>query len=283
MGGAEGQVVLVTGGGSGLGRAIVERFYAEGARVVVLDRARRSVESAVEGLGDRVFAVEGDVSRYEDNQRAVSSAVERFGKLDAFIGNAGVFDYGLALADIPERRLDAAFDEVFATNVKGYLFGVRAALPALVRSRGSVVLTLSSASAHAACGGILYTASKHAGVGLVRQLAYELAPQVRVNGVAPGAMRTALSGPSALDLQERRLSDFLPPDEVAARFEPLGRFADAAEHAGAYVLLASRSDANTITGEVLYANGGVAIRGITRPAGGAELNRRWGSEPADDG
>ena len=162
MGGAEGQVVLVTGGGSGLGRAIVERFYAEGARVVVLDRARRSVESAVEGLGDRVFAVEGDVSRYEDNQRAVSSAVERFGKLDAFIGNAGVFDYGLALADIPERRLDAAFDEVFATNVKGYLFGVRAALPALVRSRGSVVLTLSSASAHAACGGILYTASKHA-------------------------------------------------------------------------------------------------------------------------
>ena len=106
-----------------------------------------------------------------------------------------MFDYGAGVVDTDAEALDKAFDELFAVNVKGYLLGVKAAVPPLIESGGSVLLTASMSSTHAGIGGVVYTASKHAVVGLVRQLAFELAPRVRVNGVAPGFMRTDIRGP----------------------------------------------------------------------------------------
>ena len=123
----------------------------------------------------------------EDNERAVQLALSSFGKLDIFVGNAGLFDYFAGIVDTPADELNRAFDELFGVNVKGYLLGVKAALPHLLEHRGCVVLTASMGSFHAATGGTVYTAPKHAVVGLVRQLAFELArrsgstvwPQVR--------------------------------------------------------------------------------------------------------
>lgn len=114
------------------------------------------------------------------------------------MGNAGVWDFNTRLEKMDLAQLDASFDELFGVNVKGYLLAARAAAEALRASSGSMIFTLSNASFHAGGGGPLYVASKHAGLGLVRQLAFEFAPQVRVNAVAPGGTATALRGPASL-------------------------------------------------------------------------------------
>jgi NAD(P)-dependent dehydrogenase (short-subunit alcohol dehydrogenase family) len=271
----QGNSMLVTGGGSGLGRAIVERFIAEGATVTILDRSQHALDSLRAEFGDRIATAYGDVRSLADNRATVDLAIERFGKLDTFIGNAGIWDYSIPLLDIPDDAIDAAFDEVFAINTKGYLLGVKAAAPALVRSRGSVVLTLSNAAYHTGGGGVLYTASKHAGVGVVRQLAYEMAPFVRVNAVAPGAVSSDLRGPKALDQQDRSIQD-IPLEQYVKQSNPLGRLPSASEYTGAYVMLASSANAATITGTVVQSDGGLGIRGLSGPAGGLDLWKRFG-------
>ena len=180
MGWLDGNVALVTGGGSGIGRAIVTRFIEEGARVGVLERVAERAAQLRADFGDAVVAVPGDVTRREDNARAVSQTVAAFGRLDVFVGNAGVFDNFLPLADVPEERLSEAFDEMFALNVKGYLLGAKTALTELTRTEGCIVFTASVAGFNSGGGGAIYTASKHAVVGLIRQLAVELGPRVRV-------------------------------------------------------------------------------------------------------
>ena len=133
MGTLDGEVVLISGGASGLGRAIVARFLEEGARLAVFDRSAERLEELVAGDADRIEAVVGDVRSIADNQRAVDACVARFGKLDCAIGNAGIWDYSVSLDDLPADRIDDAFDELFQVNVKGYLNLAKAALPALVR------------------------------------------------------------------------------------------------------------------------------------------------------
>lgn len=267
------QSSLITGGASGLGLAIVERFLAEGACVTVLDRNAAALEAVRMLDGDRVETVAGDVRSLSDNRRAVEAAERRFGALDSFIGNAGIWDFNVALVDLPDDSVDAAFDEVFGVNVKGYLLGAKAAAPALVRSSGSIVFTLSNAAFYPAGGGPLYCAAKHATHGLVRQLAYELAPAVRVNAVAPGLIPTDLRGPHALDQQDRSLSTlFAGGREVS---NPLEISPNAADYTGPYVLLASSRNASTITGSVINADGGLGIRGIRTPNGGSELRERF--------
>ncbi|HEY5645141.1 MAG TPA: SDR family NAD(P)-dependent oxidoreductase, partial [Pseudomonadales bacterium] len=192
MGRLEHQVVLVTGGASGLGLAIVERCLAEGAQVGVLDRSEPESLALADRFGERVACIVGDVRNYADNARAVAACVERFGRLDTAIGNAGIWDYSVPLVDLPPDRLTAAFDELFQINVLGYLLLAKAALRPLAASRGTLLFTVSNAGFLPGGGGALYTATKHAVVGLVRQLAFEFAPHVRVNGVAPGAIATHL-------------------------------------------------------------------------------------------
>ncbi|XVV15127.1 3-(cis-5,6-dihydroxycyclohexa-1,3-dien-1-yl)propanoate dehydrogenase [Actinoplanes sp. CA-131856] len=250
MGWLEGQSVLVTGAGSGLGRAIVERFVVEGAGVVAFDHSEHKLVNLRKSLGDAVETVTGDVRSPSANDRAVAAAVERFGKLDTFVGNAGIWDFTRSLAQTSAEELDAGFDELFGINVKGYLLGVKAAQPALRDSGGSVILTLSNAAFYPAGGGPLYVASKHAGVGLVKQLAYELAPEVRVNAVAPGAMDTDLRGPSALGLDGTTIGEAVPIKQVMEQRSALRFAAVAEDYVGAYVLLAANDQSRTVTGTV---------------------------------
>jgi len=276
----DGQVALVTGGASGLGRAIVARFVAEGARVAVLDLSMEKLDQLSAEFGAQVLAVQGDVRSLADNESAVARCEEHFGRLDIAIGNAGVWDYSMALVDLPADAIDEAFDELFHINVKGYLLLARAAAPALVRSEGALLFTISNAGFYSAGGGPLYTASKHAVVGLVRQLAYELAPSVRVNGVAPGGIHTDLRGPKALGQADRSIAT-LDIGRTADRWVPLGRLPTPEEYAGAYVFYATRTDAAPATGSVLNFDGGVGVRGLGRPAGGADLKERFAAKEDD--
>ncbi|MFI4934988.1 MAG: 3-(cis-5,6-dihydroxycyclohexa-1,3-dien-1-yl)propanoate dehydrogenase [Caulobacterales bacterium] len=271
-----GEVVLITGGASGLGRAIVERFLEEGASLAVLDRAPDRLAALAAANRDRIEVVTGDVRSLADNQRAADAAVARFGKLDCAIGNAGIWDYSVSLDALPPEQLDAAFDEMFHVNVKGYLHLAKAALPALVRSSGSLIFTVSNAGFDPAGGGPLYTASKHAVVGLIRQLAYELAPAVRVNGVAPGPIETDLRGPGALGMADRSIGS-INLSAGAGPSVPLGKVPATADYAGGYVFLASRRDSRPATGGVVSPDTGIAVRGIGRASAGGRLAEKYGA------
>ncbi|MFZ2172491.1 MAG: 3-(cis-5,6-dihydroxycyclohexa-1,3-dien-1-yl)propanoate dehydrogenase [Rhodococcus sp. (in: high G+C Gram-positive bacteria)] len=251
MGWLEGVSVVVTGAGSGLGRAIVKRFVTEGASVVAFDKSEEKLEKLSADLGDAIATVAGDVTSYDDNHRACETAVERFGKLDTFVGNAGLWDFMGSLPDTPADRLEAGFDELFSVNVKGYLLGAKAAFPALKESGGSIILTLSNAAFFPAGGGPLYVASKHAGVGLVKQLAYELAPEVRVNAVAPGGMSTDLRGPGSMGLADSPIGEAFPIKEVVKEFTALHLDVQPEDYVGSYVLLAAKKESATVTGTVI--------------------------------
>lgn len=249
-----GKVALVTGGGSGLGRAIVSRFLREGAAVTVLERSQPNAEALAIELPDQsLHVVVGNSVSPADNREAVEQAVKQFGGLDIFVGNAGVYDNRAALTDMCPDEIDAAFDEIFAVNVKGYLLGIRAALDTLRASRGNVVLTASISSHTAGFGGVLYVASKHAVAGLVRQLAWELAPEVRVNGVAPGYVPTGLTGLASLGQGRTETGP-------VAKNLPLGEIRNADDHADLYVLLASDSG-RVATGALISADGGLSVAG----------------------
>lgn len=270
MGWLDGTAAIITGGGSGLGRALVERFVAEGANVGVLERSAEKADKLRAEFGDSVVVVEGDVASYRDNVAVVAQTVERFGRLDTFVGNAGIWDFSTSLVDMPEDKLDELFDEVFHINVKGYLLGARAAIGELAKTGGSVIFTASNAAFYSGGGGPLYTASKHAVRGLITQLAFEFAPKVRVNGVAPGGMVTDLRGPGTLGLDGTSIAS-LPVAEMVETCTPLQKLAEPADHTGPYVLLASKANSSTATGAVINCDGGLGVRGIGAIAGGTDL------------
>lgn len=269
------QVALITGGASGLGKEIARRYLAEGSAVTLVDRdEQRLQDTAIELGGDRVHYAVADVREPGPLQDAVAQTVARFGKLSILVPNAGIWDFNRAVTRLSGEQLAAACDEVFAVNVKGYLLTVQAAWRELVASRGNVIMTLSNASFHSSGGGPVYTASKFAGRGLVTQLAYELAPKVRVNGVAVGAMRTDLRGPSSIGLEERSIEQSFAKQQNAGEnpYIPLHDApVDPAELTGPYVFLASQPNSSTITGAVIPADGGIAVRGFRSAAGGDEL------------
>jgi 2,3-dihydroxy-2,3-dihydrophenylpropionate dehydrogenase len=266
VGELDGHVALVTGGGSGIGRGIVERFVAEGAQVGVLDLSEPRLRELEETLGDEVVCVQGTVTSMDDNERAVAATLERFDRLDTFVGNAAIFDAFATLVDMPAEAVSDAFDELFGVNVKGYLLGAKASVQALLDSRGSMILTASYASFHPAGGGSLYTASKHAVAGLVRQLAYELAPKVRVNGVAPGVAPTNLRGVAALG---QGVLESLHPDTAKAL--PLQFVPEPSDYASIYLFLARKESSKMITGSIVVADSGIENRGLSQVAGGLDL------------
>lgn len=258
----DGYVAIVTGASSGIGLAVLERFVDEGARAVALVRDPQKLASLEERFAERVVGVQGDVKEYSASARAVETALEHFGRLDALIANAGIFDFFRPLEKYTPETLDATFDEIFAVNVKGYLFAAHAAREALAEARGSIVFTSSIAGFHAACAGIVYTAAKHAIVGITRQLAYELAPEIRVNSVGPGGTLTPLSGAAALGHEARTILDNPEAGELVAQSVPLEFAQRPEDHAGLYVLLASRENARAVTGQVFMSDGGVAVRKV---------------------
>jgi len=256
----DGNVALVVGGGSGIGRAVTEALVGEGASVGVLEVSDEKCR-ALAGLGPRVVAVRGDATSAGDTERAVERTIDRFGRLDTLAVFVGVFDWYTPLREIPLDRLPAAFAETFATNVESHLLATKIALPALADGGGSVVFTISTSGFYPGRGGPLYAASKWALRGLVVQLAHELAPAVRVNGVAPGGtLDTDMRGLRALDMAGRRLGDAPNRAEDLRSRTPLRVALTPQDHAGAYVFLAS-DRARGITGTVIHSDGGIGVRG----------------------
>jgi NAD(P)-dependent dehydrogenase (short-subunit alcohol dehydrogenase family) len=251
------EVALITGGGSGLGLAVARRYVAEGARVGLMDRSADRLREVASELGDAAVTSVGDVRSLADNLAAVERTVAAFGKLSIFVGNAGIFDLRVTLPAMPADQIDKAFDELFGINLKGYVLGAKAALPHLVRARGNIVFTSSISGQFAGFGGFLYVTAKHAVSALTRQLAVELAPEVRVNAVAPSYVPTNLSG---LETLEQGLS------KTGAGPDPanflLQRVPTTEEYTGLYVMLASRETAATMTGSIILADGGASIHRV---------------------
>jgi NAD(P)-dependent dehydrogenase (short-subunit alcohol dehydrogenase family) len=257
-------VVLVTGGGSGLGLGVARHCRAEGAEVVILDVSPAKVAQLRAEFGDDLLVLQGDVTKLADLRSCRDAIVERHGRLDALIGVQGIFDGHVPLMETPEERLDGLFDELFHVNVKGYLLSARVFHDLLQASDGAIVLTLSTAAYAADGGGAVYTATKGAIRSLVGQLAFEFAPHIRVNGVAPaGIANSQLAGPRTLGLEAQKQSD-IPKDAFLAMFRRLSLLQELPtpeDHGPVYAFLASRHN-RIMTGQTVVADQGLLNRAV---------------------
>lgn len=281
----DGKACVVTGGASGIGQAVTERFVAEGATVGVLDVSAWDDRRADRGREGPAVVVSGDVRDPASHDRVVSEVVTRAGTLDVVVCCAGRFDFQRPVTTMAADDLAAAFDEVFSINVLGSLLAVRAAAAALRRARGAVVLTSSSSAFYAEGAGALYGASKWAVRGLVAHLARELAPDVRVNGVAPGGTaRTRLQGVSVLG-QHHTVEDVPGREARLARGNLLARTLVPEDHAGAFLYLACDALSTGVTGTTLRSDGGrgaPAEPGACPTAGADDRPRATGNPPRED-
>jgi NAD(P)-dependent dehydrogenase (short-subunit alcohol dehydrogenase family) len=248
--GLENSSVVVTGAGSGIGRAAALRFAAEGARVVAADIDTERAEAVVreiEGAGGTAVAVTGDLCDQAVVDRVVSTAVERFGGLDVLVNNAGIMDRMSAAADVS----DAEWERVLRVNLTAPFMLTRAALPQmLARGKGAIVNTASEGALRGSAAGTPYTVSKHGIVGLTKSVAimYRNAG-IRANAIAPGGTRTNIAveaDPAATG-----------PAVIASYMQNIGRVADADEQAAAIVFLASDAASN-VNGVVLPVDNGWA-------------------------
>ncbi len=258
MGKLDEAVVLFTGGGSGLVQGLVPTFLAEGASIVLAEQDPARVTALRDKLpADRALVIEADITELAQDDRAVAAAVSRFGRLDCLVAAAAVADRLPGLSRYQRDRIGPAFDEVMDVNVKGQLLAAVAAIPELRKAGGSIVLTLSTAGFFAGATGPMYTISKHALVGLLRHLAYEFAPDIRVNGVVPGGIagskvRTASS------VSDVATTGDVSADEEFANYVPLGFVAEPEDYADIFVLLASKSS-RAVTGSIVFWDGGVSM------------------------
>jgi len=250
---------LVVGAGSGIGRAVVDAFLSEGAQVAVLEKDAAKCQALSDALPD-VPVVVGDATTRAANEAAVTRANQEFGGLEVLVNCVGIFDFYRGIAELDPDRLDDAFTEMFAVNVKSHLHSVKAALPSLRASGGSIVLTESTSAYYPGRGGVLYVSSKFAVRGIVTALAHELAPEVRVNGVAPGGtLNTDLRGLNSLGLNSRRLDDTPGRAAELAGRVPLHVALSGQDHAWSYVFLASERSCG-ITGGVVHPDGGIGVK-----------------------
>jgi 3-oxoacyl-[acyl-carrier protein] reductase len=250
----EGKVAVVTGGGSGIGRAASLLFAGEGGRVAVVDLredAAKATAEAIERAGGEALPLRADVSRSADNEAAVAATVARWGRLDVFYANAGVPQSPTPIEDVDEE----AFDRIMAVNVRGVFLGAKHAAPVMKRQRRGVILVTASTSALRPRPGVQsYSASKGAVVALTKSLALELAPYgVRAVALAPVATETPMlprfSGKDRVD--EDLLRKYLPTI-------PLGRLNTPDDVARTALFLAS-DDAAMITGACVEVDGGRCI------------------------
>ena len=253
---------IVTGGGSGIGKAIAQALATAGAPVAVVDllpEGGRAVAEDIGGRGGKAVFVAADVSRWEDVDRAVAEAVRGLGPLGIMVNAAGILD---GYAPIDEMS-PALWTKVIAINLSGTFFGCKRALQEMVPAgRGRIINLASVAGLVGDGGGPAYVASKHGVVGLTRQLAVgHAAHGITVNAICPGPIQTALRANSTTILGgDAPVMRGVGGDEAAVKaVTPMGRRGTVEEIAATALFLAS-VEAAYITGHTLVIDGGWTAR-----------------------
>lgn len=242
------QVALVTGAGSGIGRAIVKLFIDEGAKVVATDLFAEGLDSLKEEIDAQhrhaLTIITGDVANREDAERSVDAALKTYGTIDIVVNNAGIMDEFRPLGEVD----DALWNKVLSVNLNGPMYISRKALETmLAKGKGTIVNVASVGGLFGGRSGASYTVSKHALIGLTRSVAYQYAMKgIRCNVICPGGVATNISvgQPSALGYE--RLKTTIPSAVRSAEPEELARVA----------LFLASDDSSFVNGEVLVADGG---------------------------
>lgn len=261
----DGAIVAITGAGSGLGLGLARYFAKQGSQLAIMEIAPAKVDSLKAEFGEGTLVCQGDVRNVADLQAFHDAVIDRFGRVDSLVGAQGIFDGNRPISELDVDAIPAAFDEVMRINVLGYILSAHVFRESLTASSGAIVLTASSNASYCADGGgLLYTASKHAVLGVVRQLAYEFAPAVRVNAVSPcGIAHSDLRGPEALGLAAESQND-IPKDtfmQMIRKVTLLDHLPTGEEYGPVYGLLATPG-ARVMTGEIVMADQGLANRAI---------------------
>jgi NAD(P)-dependent dehydrogenase (short-subunit alcohol dehydrogenase family) len=246
-----GRGILVTGAGSGIGRAAAQLFANEGGRVAVVDQDENEAQATVTSIrqaGGEALAIGADVSREADCRGMVERALAAYGRLHVAFNNAGIGASGFAVADEEEVTWSRLID----VNLKGIFLAMRYEIPAMVSAGGGAIVNTASVAGLVGERGIgAYSASKHGVVGLTRTAALDYIGQgVRINAVCPGATRTRIL---ANWFQDPKVESF-----ILSR-HPIGRIAEPEEIARAVLFLAS-DDASFIVGQALAVDGGLTAQ-----------------------
>jgi NAD(P)-dependent dehydrogenase (short-subunit alcohol dehydrogenase family) len=240
------KVAIVTGGGGGIGEATALLFAAEGAKVVVQDvalEAAEKVAAAIAERGGEAVAVGGDVTQKADCEAVVAAAVDKLGRLDVLINNAGVNRDSLV-----KKMSEDKWDLVLSVNLKGTFLMCQAVLGPMAEGGGGRIVNTASIGALGNIGQANYAASKAGVIGLTNTLALEFAkPKISVNCVSPGATETQMTAGIPEEIKQAISSKI-----------PMRRFAAPAEIAAAHLFFAA-DDSSYVTGQTLFVDGGISV------------------------
>lgn len=243
----DGKIAIVTGGGTGIGRAIAEELARQGADIALCGRRLeplQEVAASIQAMGRRVLTASVDVGRGESVQAFVDQVVKTLGRIDVMVNNAGVTRDNLIV-----RMSEQDWDEVMQTNLKGaFLFAKAVARPMMKQRAGTIIQITSIIGLIGNAGQCNYAASKAGLVALSKSLARELASRnIRVNAVAPGFIVSSMTEALSQEVRDGMLAQI-----------PAGRFGEPTDIAKAVAFLAS-DDASYVTGQVLSVNGGMSM------------------------
>ncbi|MCH6267139.1 SDR family oxidoreductase [Neobacillus citreus] len=245
----ENKVAVITGAGSGMGRAIAVLFAKEGAKVIAADLNEESVQSVVKEItetGGEATAVVTNVAKEEDINVMIDTAVEKYGTLDILVNNAGIMDNFVPAKDLSNEL----WERVLAVNTTGPMFAIRKVLPLFLEKKSGVIINNASIGGlFGSRAGAAYTASKHAVIGLTKNVGFQYANEgIRCNAIAPGGVNTnigtTMSEPNPFGM-ERAMS--------GAVNNP--RSGESEEIATVALFLASE-DSSFVNGQVITADGG---------------------------